>query len=631
MADTIAGRARRIRRSTICALVLLLCATPQAQQPAPDGWVVIPVDEYRALRLKAYPPAHPADPPPVEAALTSIEYELRANGDSATGTARLTADVLKEGWVRVDLPEGLLVRTARLDGRVIPVIEASGPHVLLSKPGRAAITLDVVVALARTADAETLTLPPSRAAVSRLALLIDRQELDVRVSGGVLAARSQAPAEAWVAYADGGKPLVVTWKRRAGQRASLPLRWQAMVIEHVGLGEDTSSIATTIDVDAFQGAASSITVAMPQGVAINQVSGPLVADWDARPGVLTVTFVEPLSGTTTISITGEARLARDGVVDVPLLRLPGAEREAGGVAVEVLGAGEIANRQLRGMEAADPSELKGPVAGRDSPSMLAFRFRPLPGSEARGLSVNVARYTAQPVLIANVEEARYEALIEEEGKTLVRARYAVRNNQRSLMGVRLPEGATLWSAGVGNRRLRPGVGPDGSLLLPLEKGRFGDETPPFVVELTYVHRSAPWAEKGDAALPLPAVDLPIARTGVVLHYSPRFRITPEPGPFRVETDNGPFTLALRNPGTGTDPAGPPPPPAAPALELPGAPAADDPSAALRKDFTGRTVTGPLPVHIPFPEFGPTVFLMAELTAEMHAPSIELSYKRETRW
>ena len=81
-------------------------AQAAAAQPArSDGWVVIPVDEYRALRLRAFPADRLPDPPPVDATLTRIEYELRVNGESASGEARLTVDVLKEGWVRVDVPE----------------------------------------------------------------------------------------------------------------------------------------------------------------------------------------------------------------------------------------------------------------------------------------------------------------------------------------------------------------------------------------------------------------------------------------------------------------------------------------------------------------------------------------------
>ena len=44
-------------------------------------------------------------------------------------------------------------------------------------------------------------------------------------------------------------------------------------------------------------------------------------------------------------------------------------------ALEVLGAGEIHPQEPRGLEPADASDLGGSIAGRDSPSLVAFRFR----------------------------------------------------------------------------------------------------------------------------------------------------------------------------------------------------------------------------------------------------------------
>jgi hypothetical protein len=52
---------------------------------------------------------------------------------------------------------------------------------------------------------------------------------------------------------------------------------------------------------------------------------------------------------------------------------------------------------------------------------------------------------------------------------------------------------------------------------------------------------------------------------------------------------------------------------------------------FRKDAGVRAIAGPLPLTVPFPPFGASVFLMSELTAELTAPTLEFSYKREIRW
>jgi hypothetical protein len=70
-------------------LVVLCAATHLRAQPvAPaDGWVVLPVDEYRALRERAFPPPPLPPAPPVDATLTRVDYDLRVDGDVARGRA----------------------------------------------------------------------------------------------------------------------------------------------------------------------------------------------------------------------------------------------------------------------------------------------------------------------------------------------------------------------------------------------------------------------------------------------------------------------------------------------------------------------------------------------------------------
>ena len=346
-------------------------------------------------------------------------------------------------------------------------------------------------------------------------------------------------------------------------------------------------------------------------------------------GLLRVRLLDPVASDTSFVVQGDVRTPRDGVVPVPLLRVPAAERETGGVAVDVVGAGEVAERATRGLEPTDPSELGEIVAGRESPSMIAFRLRPLSGAEPRSLAVTVVRFIPQAVLIANVEEARYRALASEDGSLLVEARFAVRNNQRSFLKVTMPPRSTMWSAKVGGRPIRPGVAERDAVLLPLEKGRAGEDAPTFVVEMVYLQRIDDWAEKGIAQLALPALDLPVSRTGVELHHSPRFRVELRPGTFRLEDDPGPF--AAKRCGSGFDSV------AASSTAVAFAPGtardAQDASKLqalvdrFRNEAGGRTVVGSLPVHVTFPQFGPSIFLASELTAESNAPAIDLAFKR----
>jgi hypothetical protein len=613
-------RARPILLVITCVCLRAAAVVAQAP-PSPEGWVVLPVDEYRALRDKALPPPPPAVAPPVDATLTRIDYDLRIDNDSASGRALLTIDVLRDGWTRVQIPAGLMVRDARLDGRPVSLVEGPPPHVLLSRAGRSVLTLDIVLPVAASAGTESVTIPPSASPISRVTLSVPRSSVDLGANGGFVADHAESANESrWTAFGRPNQPLTLSWKRKVDdRRAEQPLRVRARITEVVGLGEETSQLSAAVRVEVVQGLAREVVFALPPGLVVNQVNGPTVRDWNTAGSTLQVALLDPSASEFSFVVQAESRVPREGAVAVPLVRMPSAERETGGVAVDVVGAGEISSQQAHGLDPADPSDLGDIVGNRESPSMIAFKRR---GNDAPSLTVKVVRYTPQAVLIANVEEARYRVLASEDGRLLVDARYAVRNNQRSFLKVMLPQDSTVWSAEVGGRPIRPGVAEKDAVLLPLDKGRAGEDAPTFVVELVYLQRVEAWPakdDKGHARVDLPALDLPVSRTGIELYYSPRFRVEPQPGSFRVETDPGPFAEALREP-----------------LQMVSKDLRDRDAAAaglqtlvdrFRTESGGRTVIGSLPVHVTFPEFGPSIFLASELTAEARAPFIELALKR----
>ncbi len=365
-----------------------------------------------------------------------------STGEAIAGRALLTIDVLREGWVKVPIPAGLMVRDARLDGQPVSLIEGPPAHVVLSRPGRAVLSLEISLPLASSAGTESIALPSSAAPLSRAVLTLPRGGVELTVTGGFISERSESATESrWTALGRANQPLGFSWKRKVDdRRAEQALRFRARVTSVIGLGEEVSAISAVVRAEVQQGMARELSLAIPAGLVINQVNGATVADWDVTAGLLRVRFLDPVTIEVSFVVQGEGRLPAAGEVTVPLVRVPAAERETGGVAISVLGAGEIEKHQMRGLEPADVSDFADVVAGRESPSMVAFRLRPIGGADPRGLNVVVKRYTPQAVLIANVEEARYRALIAEDGLLLVEAHYALRNNQRSFLKITLPPG-----------------------------------------------------------------------------------------------------------------------------------------------------------------------------------------------
>ncbi|HLV88009.1 MAG TPA: hypothetical protein VKV39_13580 [Candidatus Sulfotelmatobacter sp.] len=659
------------QRALPLCLVAAAClvGAAQAQEKAPEsahaaGWVVIPVEEYRVLRAKAYPAEQSPEPPPVEATLTRVDYDLQIDGEVATGKANLTVDVLKDGWVRVPMPDGLLVREARIDGRLVSLVSAtegkSKAHLsaLLSHAGRSVLQLEVDVPIATAAGEESISLPTGGSAVTRAAVELPRQGMDLRVGGGLVSSKAETQGQTkWLAYGHGNEPLTFTWRRRtADHHVDLPLRMRGSLTQLTSLLEDSSSIYGETHLVVTQGAAREARIRLPQNVTINQVAGAVVADWEVKNGELAVTFLEPVEHDARFVITGDIKLPRDGLIDIPLLRLLDTEREEGGVAVEVLGAGEIKGEKTKGLDEADATDLGEMIVNRQSPALAAFRFRTGDAATERSLSLNVARYDQQAVLMANVEEARYQILLSADGKELVQARYAVRNNQRNFLKVTLPSGAAVWSVLLAGKPVRPGQSPDGSLLLPLEKSRGADDAPAFAIEILYFTKATAWQDKGHEKLSLPALDLPISRTGLLLYYPPLFRVSPDPGAFRTQEYENPASAVLM-PAREESVASPSAavstgrnlggviggPMASPTVLVPKQKSDlsggenDDKKDAMqamldtfRSKSLGGKVTGILPVNVSFPAFGPSIYLVSELTSENQSPLAELSFQRDKK-
>jgi len=204
----------------------------------------------------------------------------------------------------------------------------------------------------------------------------------------------------------------------------------------------------------------------------------------------------------------------------------------------------------------------------------------------------------------------------------------VRNNQRNFLKLNLPATATLWSASVAGRPIRPGRAPDGSLLLPLEKNRSGDEAPAFIVEVSYLDHTPAWQDKGHFRLSLLAVDLPISKSHLLLHHPPLFRLAASPGisgNFRVTPFEAPESTALTS---ASSPSKSPDTSIAGQLDV----KTEEAQQLVSKLHTiqaGKPMRN-LPLRVAFPHFGPSIFLKSELTSENQTPVVELDFQRDRK-
>ena len=176
------------------------------------------------------------------------------------------------------------------------------------------------------------------------------------------------------------------------------------------------------------------------------------------------------------------------------------------------------------------------------------------------------------------------------------------------------------------------------------------DAPAFAVEILYLTKAAAWPEKGHEKVTLPAVDLPISRTGLLLYYPPLFHVSAEPGTFRIQEYQNPMSAVLEpvvtSAGFGGMGGGTAAPAASPQAKefdrleqfskMQGADDKEkkDATQALLDSFraksSGGKVTGILPINVSFPAFGPSIYLVSELTGENQFPAAEFSFARDKK-
>lgn len=187
--------------------------------------------------------------------------------------------------------------------------------------------------------------------------------------------------------------------------------------------------------------------------------------------------IKPLQVLRTVSTL---QLARDGEVEV----LPSVE---GGSPMSSSRLEEWGSGLVTGTSTASYA-FSGPVRG----SLQVVRFSPVPGP---------------PTL---VDVATITVAASDEGRGLMRAHYAVRNDRAAHLRIAPPPGSTLVSARVAGRSVA--LGRDGEVLLvPLEKSvETVQGLLAFPVEVGFLFDREAWARRERRSIDLPRVNAPVA-------------------------------------------------------------------------------------------------------------------------
>jgi len=290
-------------------------------------------------------------------------------------------------------------------------------------------------------------------------------------------------------------------------------KFDAQVDTLVSLGEVAVSGAASAAIHVKSGRLTDLQLELPGDVNLLSLSGPSLRSHRAAVSggslLVDVAFTQEMEGEFRLELTYERILPEaqaESQVEVATPRVRGAEVEQGRVAVEALSAVEVrpaSAEQLTALEVAElPQQL---VLRTTNPILMAYKY--LHAEPRPRLTLGLTRHRLAGVQEAAIDRADYRTLYTRDGLQVTTAEFTLRNSRKQFLRLRLPKGATVWSAFVDGKAEKPAVsegknGEDRTVLIKIVNSTAG-----FPVHLVYATQGPRFGGVGSARGSLPRLDI----------------------------------------------------------------------------------------------------------------------------
>ena len=486
-------------------------ADGSALPPVPaSGNVTLPLDEYNHLLELASKPVRKTDAPPVPYSMKRADLKFRVTDESVQGTVQLQGEILHKGATKVPLTTGMAILDARQEGKSLPLALENGTHTaVLNGPSEFSVTLDAGLPLNIEAGRASFSLPVPSAGSVRFAFVVPGDHTNVRVSPGLITARSSANGQTSIeATLVPGVQANIWWTTREAAAPVVPkeVRFLSDMKTLVSVSESEIRIAALADISVVQGEPAQFEIEIPSGYEVTGTTGASIESSEVESGVLVLKVSAPAQRSHQFLISMEKSITANKV-DAPFLSFKNAQRETGEELVDGAGTIELTAKEAGGLKRMDFKETNPYLRSLSRfPMQAAFRYHKQP-SEKPSLALEWTRFPDSSVLPAVVERAVVTTLVTTEGRSLTEVKLLVKNQAQPFLKIALPTGASILTAEVAGEKVKPVEGPDGNRV-PLLRPGFRP-TDSYNVSFVFIHSGAPFAKKGGSDISLPKMDIPI--------------------------------------------------------------------------------------------------------------------------
>jgi hypothetical protein len=521
---------KRHHRFFVLSLVVVSAfasiARVSAQERGPAGTVTLSRTDYDRLLDLATRQPRPPDGAPLPAALTRADIRARVAGGAVRATMTVDGEVFQAGRVKVPLIANATLLDARSADRPLPLVTEGNTHVaIVAGPATFSATLEWGSSVTTTPGRGSFVLPVPPAGSATATFDVPGEQSDLHVSPGLVLRRTSVNGRTVVeATLDPGSATQVWWSARESAPTAPPrdVRMLADVKTLVTIGDADLRLLSLIDLTIVQGEPAEIHVQIPAGYELGGVTGGSLERSEQQSDDVVLFVSAPARRRHQFLLNLERATAGGSLkLETSFPTLPGVQRESGEIAVEGIGTLEVSASDLPGLRRMDVREVDPALSSAARQSLLAaYRYQRGTGG-APTLALNVTRFPDAAVLAAIADRAVATTLVTSEGRALTEVTLWLRNRAQPFMKVALPTGASMLSVDVAGSPAKPVEGADG-MRVPLLRPGFRPDGA-YTVAFVYLHAGTPFAKKGEMAMTLPKMDVPVSVVEWELFVPDRYR------------------------------------------------------------------------------------------------------------
>lgn len=451
---------------------------------------------------------------------TSYKAELEDNVVTVKGKAIF--EVFEGGWTQIPLigTDVGLIDVSMNKGVAFVTMQGNKYMIMTDRPGRYTLNFEFLIKAQRERengpgnfDFDVIPAP-----ISQYEFTMTDNGVQVFVEPAIRV-EVEEKGEKTIAWAvmPNTRNIKTRWTKALPkeeiQRVKLDPKIYAKTATYASVGEGIVRCNSEINLSILQSETSTFRILLAKDTSLLDVSGQDIRDWKITQedgnDYLDIYLTFGVKGNYVLNLTYEKNIGQGSVVaDIPQIKVMGVERENGHLGIASKTNVELAVNNLINATVIDTKELPSSIwRSSSNPILLAFKYLNHPF----GVTIDVTRHEELPVLISAIDLADYQTVHTEEGKALTSVTYQVRNNVKQFLRIGLPDGATLWSAFVAGKPVKPAKDKGNTILIPLEKSKLqGESLTHFPVEIVYLDKSVAVKTMGKIQLSLPKTDIPVS-------------------------------------------------------------------------------------------------------------------------